>query len=184
MGYILLGFCTVSDLGYIASLYYFFIYILMSVNLFSLLLIIRRYSNFSKFTNLVDLISILHSNFILSFFLAICLLSLAGIPPLIGFFGKFLIISSLINQEYYFLALYAVLFSVFTCVYYIRLVRFLLFIDIHKFPKTFLVPISYRTSIFISFITLLNIFFFFLQGPLLIYLNTEFLYSFQALPLC
>lgn len=61
MGYILLGFCTISDLGYIASLYYLFIYILMSINLFSILLAVRRYSNFGKFNNLVDLASITHS---------------------------------------------------------------------------------------------------------------------------
>ena len=184
MGYIMLGFCTLSDLGYIASFYYLFIYILMSINLFSILLVIRRYSNFSKLTNLVDLASISHSNFLLSFLLSICLLSLAGIPPLIGFFGKFLIISSLINQEYYFIALYAVIFSVFTCVYYIRLVRFLLFIEHDKYPKFFLAPIPYRQSLFISFITLLNFLFFFFQGHLLIFLNTKFLYLFHIILLC
>lgn len=184
MGYIMLGFCTSSQFGYIASFYYLFIYMLMSINLFSILLFIRRYSNFSKLNNLVDLASISHSNFILSFLLSICLLSLAGVPPFIGFFGKFLIISSLISQEYYFLALYAVIFSVFTCIYYIRLVRFLLFIEYDKYPKFFLAPIPYRQCLFISFITLLNFIFFFIQGPLLIFLNTQFLYIFKLFILC
>lgn len=88
------------------------------------------------------------------------------------------------DQEYYFIALYAVLFSVFTSVYYIRLVRFILFIEYDKYPKVFLVPVCYRQCLFISFITLLNVFFFFFQGPLLIFLNTKFLLYLKLLILC
>jgi NADH-quinone oxidoreductase subunit N len=181
MGYILLGFCTTSVLGYTASIYYLFIYLLMSINLFSIILLIRRFPYCSKIVNLVDLASISHSNFILSFLLALTLLSLAGVPPLIGFFGKFLIISSLMAKEYYLLALYAVCFSVLTCIYYIRLIRFLLFIDYDKFPIFFIAPLSYRSSLFISFISLLNIFFFFFQGHLLVFINSKFLLCFSIL---
>jgi len=53
------------------------------------------------------------------------LLSFAGIPPFAGFFGKILIFQALVFKGYYFFALVGVLFSVITCVYYIRLIRFI-----------------------------------------------------------
>lgn len=120
MGYILLGFCSGSIIGCIASFYYLFIYIFMSINIFSIIVVIRRYPSFLKIKNLVEFVSLSHSNFVLSLLLIFCLLSLAGIPPLAGFFGKFLIFISLVNKGYYLLALYALLFSVLTCIYYIR----------------------------------------------------------------
>lgn len=121
MGYIILGLCSVSFIGYLASIYYFLIYILVSINIFSIILVIRRYPKALKIKNIVEFVSLSHSNFILSILLVFCLLSLAGIPPLAGFFGKFLVFLALVFQGNYLLALYAVLFSVVTCVYYLRL---------------------------------------------------------------
>jgi NADH-quinone oxidoreductase subunit N len=125
LGYIVLGLCSSSIFGIFASFYYILIYIITSINIFSILLFTRRYPLKSKFKNLVEFVSIPHSNFILCILLVFSLLSMAGIPPLSGFFGKFTIFLALINKGYYLLALYAVLFSVLTSVYYIRLIRFI-----------------------------------------------------------
>jgi len=124
VGHILLALCAGSKLGIFASIYYFMIYILMSVNLFSILLYVRRYPLRSKLKNLVEFVSITHSNIYISVLLIISLLSMAGIPPLAGFYGKLFVYISLISSGHYLLALYAVLSSVLICVYYIRLIRF------------------------------------------------------------
>jgi NADH-quinone oxidoreductase subunit N len=125
MGYILLGLCTMSFIGVFASLYYFFIYILILIQIFSILINFRYNGSFLKFKTLIEFASISHANFILSFFLIFALFSLAGLPPLVGFFGKLFLFLSLIIKGYYYIALYVVLFSVVTCIYYIRLIRFL-----------------------------------------------------------
>jgi len=125
LGYILLSLCVTSLSGIFASFYYLFIYIVMSINIFIIIIYIRRYPMKLKLKNLVEFVSVSHSNFILSFLLVFSLLSFAGIPPLAGFFGKFAIFMAPIFKGHYLLALYAVLLSVLTSIYYIRLVRFI-----------------------------------------------------------
>jgi NADH-quinone oxidoreductase subunit N len=167
----MLGLCTVSLLGWFAAIYYFFIYILTSVQIFSILVAVRRYPGFWKLKNLVEFVSLLHANPVLSFLLVLGLLSLAGIPPFVGFYGKILIFLSLISTNNYLLALIAVLFSVLTCIYYIRLIRFIWFVDHGIAPVYFLVPLTDRQALFISFISIFNIFLFFFQGPLLLFFH-------------
>jgi NADH-ubiquinone oxidoreductase chain 2 len=56
-------------------------------------------------------------------FFAICLFSMAGVPPLVGFFAKYTILYSAINNGYMFLAIVAILASVVSAVYYLRIIR-------------------------------------------------------------
>jgi len=125
LGYILLGLSTVSMEGVVASIFYFFLYTSASVQLFYILSIIKRQGSLLRIKNISDFCALTHANRPLSFLFVFSLLSFAGIPPLAGFFGKALIFKALIMYGYYNTALIAVLFSVLTCVYYIRLVRFI-----------------------------------------------------------
>jgi len=125
LGYILLGLSTASFEGLVASIFYFFLYTSASVQLFYILSIIKRQGSYLKIKNLIDFCALTHANSPLSFLLVFSLFSFAGIPPLAGFFGKVLIFKALIMHGYYSIALIAVLFSVLTCVYYIRLIRFI-----------------------------------------------------------
>ena len=85
---------------------------------------------------------------------------------------------SLVASGHYLIVLFSVLFSVLTCVYYIRLVRFILFEKSEKFPVYFLLPISSIQAYFVSFITLFNICFFFFQGPIIYLLFKYFIIYF------
>jgi NADH-ubiquinone oxidoreductase chain 2 len=66
-------------------------------------------------------------NPVLSFSLAITLLSFAGIPPLIGFFGKQMILSAAIDGGYIFMSLIAILTSVISAVYYLAIIKQIFF---------------------------------------------------------
>lgn len=64
-----------------------------------------------------------HANPVLGLSLAICLFSMAGIPPLVGFFAKYRVLYSAIENGYYFLALVGILASVVSAAYYLRIIR-------------------------------------------------------------
>ena len=63
------------------------------------------------------------ANPILGLSLAICLFSMAGIPPLVGFFAKYRVLYSAIENGYYFLAIVGILASVVSAAYYLRVIR-------------------------------------------------------------
>ena len=64
-----------------------------------------------------------YANPILGLSLAVCLFSMAGIPPLVGFFAKYMVLYSAIENGYYFLALVGILASVISAAYYLRIIR-------------------------------------------------------------
>ena len=119
MGFILISLSLFSIEGLEAFLMYFFIYILLSLNIFSIILVFRSNPNFFKVRNIIEFSSMLKSNFFLAIVFALNLLSFAGVPPLSGFFGKFFIYKLLIDNHNFFIVLCLVLLSVLSSVYYI-----------------------------------------------------------------
>ncbi len=119
MGYILISISLFSTVGLEAFLMYFIIYVMLSINIFSILLVFRSNPDFFKVRNLVEFASLLRSNFLLAVIFAFNLLSFAGVPPLAGFFGKFMVYQALMSSNNFFLALCLVLLSVLSSVYYI-----------------------------------------------------------------
>ena len=68
-----------------------------------------------------------HANPLLGLSLAICLFSMAGIPPLVGFFAKYMVLYSAIENGYYFLSFVGILASVISAAYYLRIIRVIQF---------------------------------------------------------
>ena len=79
------------------------------------------------FNYLTELKGQLNNNPILSFSLAICLFSMAGIPPLIGFFSKQFVLLSSIQEGYYFISIVAIIVSVISASYYLKVIKELYF---------------------------------------------------------
>lgn len=171
IGFILLGLSTCTQIGVFASFYYYLIYTIALLNIFCILVAVRRHPFNVKLKNIVEFVSISHSNLVLSILLIISLLSLAGIPPLAGSFGKLSVFFALVSNGSNFLALIVVLLSVLTVVYYIRIIRYILFTNYGVYPIVQILSIPELSALLISYTSLLNICFFFFSAPLIIWLQ-------------
>ena len=125
MGYALAGIATGSNEGIQSSITYMLIYLFMNLAFFSCVFMLRR--NDRYFENLDDLSGLSKNHPILSFCLMIILFSLAGIPPLAGFFAKFYIFKAVIEQSMYFLAIVGLLSTVIAAFYYLRIIKIIYF---------------------------------------------------------
>ena len=97
----------------------------MNLGLFSCLLMMRR--NNEYFEDIEDLSGLSKNHPLLSLSFLIILFSLAGIPPLAGFFAKFYIFKSVLEQSMYFLAIVGLLSTVVAAFYYLRIIKIMYF---------------------------------------------------------
>ena len=125
VGYALAGISTGSNEGIQSSVIYITIYILMNLGLFSCLLMMKR--NNEYYEDIEDLSGLSKNHPLLSLSLLIILFSLAGIPPLAGFFAKFYIFKSVLEQSMYFLAIVGLLSTVVAAFYYLRIIKVMYF---------------------------------------------------------
>jgi NADH-quinone oxidoreductase subunit N len=125
IGYTLAGLATGSNEGIQSSIIYITIYVIMNLALFSCLLMLKR--NNEYYENIEDLSGLSKNHPLLSLSLLIILFSLAGIPPLAGFFAKFYIFTAVIEQSMYFLAIVGLLSTVIAAFYYLRIIKIIYF---------------------------------------------------------
>jgi len=125
MGYALAGLATGTNQGIQSSISYMSIYLFMNLAFFCCLFMLRRDEKY--FENIQDLSGLSKNHPLLSFCFLIVLFSLAGIPPLAGFFAKFYIFSAVIDQSMYFLAIVGLLATVIAAFYYLRLIKIIYF---------------------------------------------------------
>ena len=97
----------------------------MNLAFFSCLFMLKR--NEKYFEEIEDLSGLSKNHPVLSFSLMIILFSLAGIPPLAGFFAKFYIFMSVIEQSMYYLAVIGLLSTVIAAFYYLRIIKIIYF---------------------------------------------------------
>merc|ERR1711991_731701 len=127
MGYALAGISTGTNQGIQSSITYISIYLIMNLAFFSCLFMMKK--NDKYYENLDDLSGISKKHPVLSFCFLIILFSLAGIPPLAGFFAKFYIFTAVIEQKMYALAIIGLLTTVISAFYYIRIIKTIYFDD-------------------------------------------------------
>ena len=125
IGYTLAGLATGSNEGIQSSIIYISIYVIMNLALFSCLLMLKR--NNQYYENIDDLSGLSKNHPLLSLSLLVILFSLAGIPPLAGFFAKFYIFTAVIEQSMYFLAIVGLLSTVIAAFYYLRIIKIIYF---------------------------------------------------------
>ncbi len=125
IGYALAGLATGSNEGIQSSVIYITIYVLMNLGLFSCLFMMKR--NNVYYEQIDDLSGLSKNHPLLALSMLIILFSLAGIPPLAGFFAKFYIFKSVLEQSMFFLAIVGLLSTVVAAFYYLRLIKIMYF---------------------------------------------------------
>jgi len=125
MGFALVGLAAGTAEGVQGVLVYMAIYVAMTLGTFACILAMRRDGTFVE--NISDLSGLARTSPTMAFFLAMLLFSLAGIPPLAGFFAKFYVFLAAIKAGLYALAVIGVLTSVVGAFYYLSIVKTMYF---------------------------------------------------------
>ena len=119
-GYILLGFIGGNQLGMASVIYYILVYIFSNLGAFGVVIAI---SNKTGKENMDDYNGLYQTNPKLSLIMTLALFSLAGIPPVAGFFGKFFLFTAAAQKGFYLLVLIAVLNTIISLFYYLLVVK-------------------------------------------------------------
>ena len=164
IGYTLAGLATGSNEGIQSSIVYITIYVIMNLAFFSCLLMLKR--NNQYYEDIDDLSGLSKNHPLLSLSLLVILFSLAGIPPLAGFFAKFYIFTAVLEQSMYFLAIVGLLSTVIAAFYYLRIIKIMYFEKMRSW--TFFRQISREKSIVLGSTTLFILLFFLYPTPLML----------------
>ncbi len=134
IGYALAGVATGVVSGYESAIIYITIYVIMNIGAFSCLYLLKKDGQYKE--SISDLSGISKKHPLLSISLLIILFSLAGIPPLGGFFAKFYVFMAVIEQQMYTLAVIGLLTTVMSAFYYLKIIKTIYFDEnINTFEK-------------------------------------------------
>ena len=162
IGYTLAGLTTGSNDGIQSSIIYITIYVIMNLALFSCLLMLKR--NNKYYENIEDLSGLSRNHPLLSLSFLIILFSLAGIPPLAGFFAKFYVFMAVLEQSMYFLAIVGLLSTVIAAFYYLRIIKIIYFDrETDKFDRDHSLWLKFS----VTFSTILILFYFIFPSELI-----------------
>ena len=124
VGFLLIGVGTNTLMSLHATLIYIILYIIMSFNTFAFVLNVFKHGNYIS-----QLSGLSRSNPILALTFGFILLSIAGVPPLAGFYSKYLILLSALDSGLFLISFLAVIGSGIAAFYYLRIIKWMFFKD-------------------------------------------------------
>jgi len=127
LGYVLFGVLSATSAGYSASLYYVLVYALMSAAAFGLIILMSRSG--VEIEQIDDLKGLNKRSPWLAFLMMIVMLSMAGVPPTVGFFTKLLVLKALVDAHMTWVAVLGLIFAVIGAYYYLRIIKVMYFDD-------------------------------------------------------
>jgi NADH-quinone oxidoreductase subunit N len=160
MGFALVGLAAGTAEGAQGVLVYISIYVAMTLGSFAVIITMKR--NGQSVEKISDFAGLSRTNPLLAFFFAMLLFSLAGVPPLAGFFAKWYVFVAAIKADLFTLAVIGVLTSVVGAYYYLTIVKVMYFDE----PLAKLDPMRIELRTVLAVAGLFNIFFFAYPGPL------------------
>jgi NADH-quinone oxidoreductase subunit N len=155
VGYALAGVATGNISGYQSAIVYISIYIIMNIGIFSCLYLLKKDEEYKE--NISDLSGVSKKHPLLAISFLIILFSLAGIPPLGGFFAKFYVFLAVLEQKMFALAIIGLLTTVISAFYYLKIIKIIYFDD-SKITYDAVKNKTAQVSIFITCSILLTFF--------------------------
>jgi NADH-quinone oxidoreductase subunit N len=147
VGYILVGFAALSSLGAASVGLYLLMYLFANLGAFGVAMAV--YHKIGSF-EIADYAGLSRRSPQLAAILTLCLLSLVGIPPLAGFFGKYYLFLAAIEQRLYWLVMVALLTSVVSLYYYAGIIKMMYFDSSKDDAPTFGVPAGARVALWVT----------------------------------
>ncbi len=160
MGFALVGLAAGTEQGVLGVLLYMLIYLIMTLGTFAAILSMRIEGRYIE--TIADLSGLAKTRGAMAFFLAVMMFSLAGIPPLAGFFAKWYVFLAAIQAGLYPLAVIGVVLSVIAAFYYLRIVKLMYFDD----PRVTFDPMAPSIAAVLAVSSLVIVFFWVFPGPL------------------
>jgi len=147
IGYAMAGISTGTVTGYSSSITYISIYVIMNLGVFGCIFLMKKDGKYCE--DIKDLAGMSKQNPLLAISFLIIMFSLAGIPPLAGFFAKFYVFMSVIESGMYTLAIIGLLSTVISAFYYLRIIKIIYFDEIIN-PLDKIKDVGIISSIFLS----------------------------------
>jgi NADH-quinone oxidoreductase subunit N len=160
MGFALVGLAAGTEQGAQGVLVYIAIYVAMTLGTFAIILAMKR--NGRAVETISDFSGLSRTNPMLAFFFAMFLFSLAGIPPLAGFFAKFYVFLAAIKAGLFTLAVIGVVTSVVGAFYYLTIIKVMYFDE----PKEAMEPMRVELRVVLAFAGVFTLLFFVYPAPL------------------
>jgi proton-translocating NADH-quinone oxidoreductase chain N len=155
-GYFLLILSIPSLFNIVTLFYFLFTYLLNLLGLFICILALRSAITGRQLTSIYSMLNLFRVNPLLAFSFMFLLFSLSGIPPLIGFFGKFYLLASSFNNMLTFVLCLSLFTNIINIFYYIRLIKIIIFLKVKNY--IFFEPLSLILGIILFIILILLIF--------------------------
>jgi NADH-quinone oxidoreductase subunit N len=152
MGFALIGLAAGDEAGVRGVAIYLTIYLIMTLGTFAAILAMRVQGRYVE--NVSDLAGLSRTNGWMAFFLAMLMFSLAGIPPLAGFFAKYYVLLAAVDAGLFGLAVIGVLASAVAAYYYLRVVKVMYFDE--PAPAFDRAPMALRAVLAVSTLALLG----------------------------
>jgi len=144
MGFVFLGLLPDTAFGYGASMYYVIVYGIMSVASFGMVILLS--ANGVEAEHLDDFKGLNQRNPYYAAIMGLVMFSMAGVPPMVGFFAKLMVLKAVIDAGMMWLAVTAVVFAVIGAFYYLRIVKFMYFDD-PETETTIVAPVDFGTAL-------------------------------------
>jgi len=154
MGFVMLGLLPGTAFGFGASMYYVIVYGLMSVAAFGMVILLS--GNGVEAERLEDFKGLNQRNPFYAAIMGLVMFSMAGVPPMVGFFAKLMVLKAVIEAGMMWLAILAVVFAVIGAFYYLRIIKYMYF-DEPETESTITAPVDFGAALTLNGLMILGL---------------------------